>query len=99
MVVEVDSGAAVAGNKFEQVAGAEIGAGPGCGLEAAVFFGQGMAFQVGAVLDEGEAVLGRQALEASVGDDLLGGRAAGNSGQYAEGVFEAQAELGVRRVH
>ena len=99
MVVEVDGGAAVAGDKFEQVAGVEVGAGTGYGLEAAVFFGQGVAFQIGSILDEGEAVLGRQALEAGVGDDLLGGRAAGNGGQYAEGVFEAQAELGVGRVH
>ena len=42
-VVEVDGGAAVAGDKFEQVAGVEIGAEAGYGLEAAVFFGQGVA--------------------------------------------------------
>ena len=42
-VVEVDGGAAVAGDKFEQVAGVEIGAGAGYGLEAAVLFGEGMA--------------------------------------------------------
>ena len=62
MVVEVDSGAAVAGDKFEQVAGVEVGAGAGYGLEAAVFFGESVAFQIGAILDEGEAVFGRQAL-------------------------------------
>ena len=41
--MEVDSGAAVTGDKFEQVAGAKIGAGAGYGLEATVFFGEGMA--------------------------------------------------------
>ena len=88
--MEVDSGASVAGDKFEQVAGVEIGAEAGYGLEAAVLFGEGVAFQIGTILDEGKAVLGRQALQTGVGDDLLGRGAAGNGGQHAEGVFETQ---------
>ena len=72
VVVQVDGGAAVAGDKFENVAHRQVGAGARVGAQAAVLFGEGLAKEVVAVFNFGDAVFGGEAFEAGVGDDLLG---------------------------
>lgn len=97
--MQVYRGATVPRDKLQEVTGLQVGTGAADTSEAAVFLGEGVAFEVGAVLDRWQTVLGRQAFESCVGDDLVGRGAAGDCGQDAERVFEAQAEFAVGGVH
>ena len=89
-VMEIDGGAAVAGDEFEQVAGLEVCTGAGDGFEAAVLLGESVAFEVGPVFERRKAVVGRKALEPGVGDALLGRGAASDGGEYGQRVVETE---------